>query len=223
MRTLEAVTCAALVSVSCATTRAQSDEARLDDAAEQKDAPARPQGTQCGADATGDVIVLDARTGAAMPCLPVTISARAANCVANECDGESVFVGRTGPQGHVRFQKALSQSKLVAVAEGYSPSSPVSAGAPGKTVELELVPQNVFWLKLLDAEGNYLPDVQLTFKQGDEVLAKVASNGLANVIFPQRQPFAGQVVTVEAPGFAPATINGTEDLGKDGHTLVLRR
>lgn len=221
MRTIFGGVGAVLLFGACATTRAQSDEARLDDAVEQKEAQVK-SAPKCGTDPTGDVVLLDGRTGAPIPCLPVTISARAANCVAVECDGESVFVGRSGPQGHAKLQKAIPQSKLVAVAEGYAPSGAVT-GAPGKTVELELVPENAFWLKVLDADGNYLPDVQMTFRVGDEVLAKLTSNGLANVIFSQRQPFAGQAVIVEAPGYAPTTINGTEDLGKDGHTLVLRR
>jgi hypothetical protein len=36
-------------------------------------------------------------------------------------------------------------------------------------LEVELMPADGYWLKVLDADGNYLSDVSLTFKQGDAV------------------------------------------------------
>jgi hypothetical protein len=141
-----------------------------------------------------------------------------------ECRSDVVFKGLSGPQGLVKLNGPLDKSRLVAAALGYGPSSlPNATSKAGQVLELELVPEDGFWLKLLDADGNFLPDVSIAFKAGDDTLAQLRSNSLANVFFPQRQPFAGQPVTAIAEGFKPVTIQGTADLGEDGHTLTLTK
>ena len=84
------------------------------------------------------------------------------------------------------------------------------------------MPAEGFWLKVLDGDGNYLADTTVTFKQGEDVIAQLRANTLANVFFTQRQPFAGQPVTVEASGYKSQTITAS-DLGDDGHTLTLTK
>jgi hypothetical protein len=63
----------------------------------------------------------------------------------------------------------------------------------------------------------------VTFRSGEEVIAQLRSNVLANVFFAQRNPFSGQEVVVEAEGFSKGKIKGPEDLGDDGHTLTLKK
>ena len=55
------------------------------------------------------------------------------------------------------------------------------------------------------------------------MIAQLRTNTLANLFFTQRQPFEGQPVTVEAPGYAPLTITSVAELGDDGHTLTLQK
>ena len=75
----------------------------------------------------------------------------------------------------------------------------------------------------MDPEGNYLTDLLVTFKQRGEAIAQMTTNELANVHFQHRSPFAGEPVIVEAPGYAPLTVNGPQDLGTDGHTVTLHK
>lgn len=215
----------ACLALGCATTGAVSDDARLDDGAGKDPAQAGKKARACGPDGVGDVVLLDARTGGPVTCQAVTLTREPMTCAAGaECPSDVLFKGLSGPQGLVKLTGPLDKSRLVAAADGYGPSSlPNATSKAGQVLELELAPEEGFWLKLLDAEGNFLPDVSVTFKQGDEVLAQLRSNNLANVFFTQRQPFAGQPVTATAEGFKPVTIQGNEDLGEDGHTLTLTK
>ncbi|MGV3619915.1 MAG: hypothetical protein ACO1OB_03810 [Archangium sp.] len=198
---------------SCATTAAVSDDARLDDSA--KEAAAKKSGRECGPDAPGDLILLDATTGGSVPCLPVTVTVG---------DSDVYFRGVSGPRGQVKLLAPVSRARLVAVADGFAPSELNNASTvKDRVLELELAPADGFWLKVLDAEGNYLQDVQLTFKQGADVIAQLRSNTLANVFFAGRQPFSGQPVVIEAAGFAPVTVSAVSELGDDGHTLTMTR
>lgn len=118
----------------------------------------------------------------------------------------------------------FASSRLIAVADGFAPSTLNNATSkPNTMAELELMPAEGYWLKVLDPDGNYLADVSLTFKQGDDVIAQLRTNVLANIVFAQRQPFSGQPVTVQAEGFQSLVVNDVAELGEDGHTLVLRR
>jgi len=109
------------------------------------------------------------------------------------------------------------------MAEGYRPSSRDPSPLQGGVAELEMLPAEGFTLKLVDPEGNYLPHLQVSFKQRGEAIAQMTTNELANVHFQHRSPFSGEPVIVEAPGFSPLAVNGPEDLGSDGHTVTLRR
>lgn len=213
----------AVVLSSCATTGAISDEARLDDST--REATAKRSGRECGADVPGDLILLDATTGGSVPCLPVTLSIEAMSCAADaECESEVYFRGLSGPRGQVKLLAPVQRVRLVAVADGFAPSELNNAtSVKDRVLELELAPAEGFWLKVLDGEGNYLQDVTLTFRQGADVIAQLRANTLANVFFAGRQPFSGQPVVVEAPGFAPVTIGSVSELGEDGHTLTLTR
>ncbi len=114
--------------------------------------------------------------------------------------------------------------RLVAAVDGYATSYLQPATVPAsKIVELEMAPEEGFWLKVLDADGNYLQDVQVSFKQGDDVVASLRTNDLANVFFTQRNPFGGDPVVAEAQGYKSVTINSVTDLGDDGHTLTLSK
>lgn len=208
----------------CATTGAASDDSRLDDGA-SKDVATRKAGRECGADAPGDLILLDATTGGSVPCLPVTVTVEQMSCAADaDCESDVFFKGLTGPKGQLKLLAPIERVRLVAVADGFAPSRlPNATTVKDRVLELELAPAEGFWLKVLDAEGNYLPDVSLTFKQGGEVVAQLRSNTLANVFFAGRQPFSGQPVVIEAPGFQPLTVNAVTELGDDGHTLTLAR
>jgi hypothetical protein len=200
-------------------------DARLDEAG-RPDAPeVRNSAASCGAEGKGDLVILDGRTGGPLGCLAVTITAEPMSCPASsECPTTTLFRGLTNRAGQALSSGAFSSSRLVAVADGFAPAVlPNVSTKPGTLYELELMPTEGYWLKVLDPEGNYLHDVSLTFRQGDGVIAQLRTNVLANVVFAQRQPFSGQPVTVEAEGFQPVVIADVTELGEDGHTLVLRR
>jgi hypothetical protein len=186
---------------------------------------ARATARECGPDGQGDLVLLDARTGAVVPCLTVSISREAMSCpLEAECPSDVVFHGVSNKQGQVVLAGALEKARLIAAADGFGPSVLSNATSKaGRVLEIELAPEDGFWLKVLDPDGNYLQGVSLTFKQADEVIAQVRSNTLANVFFAQRQPFSGQAVTIETPGFQTATIANVSELGEDGHTLVLAK
>jgi hypothetical protein len=131
---------------------------------------------------------------------------------------------RTFEQGGAVNVATLGTARLTAVAEGFAPTlfDPVPP-KPNALVEVELMPDTGFLLKLVDESGNYLPDVSATFRQGENVVAQLRSNELANVFFPQRTPFSGEPVRVEVEGYQATTINGAQDLGTDGHTLTLKK
>lgn len=217
---------AACLWAGCVTTGAAADEARLDEKAESASrGAAGRKARECGPDGVGDVVLLDARTGGPVTCTAVTLTREPMQCAEGaECPTAVVYAGLTGPQGLVKLTQPVEKARLSAAADGYGPSSvPNATVKAGLVLELELVPAEGFWLKVLDAEGNFLPDVSISFKQGEELVAQLRTNSLANVFFTQRQPFAGQPVTVTADGFLPQTINGTADLGDDGHTLTLTK
>lgn len=210
----------------CATTKDSvgGGDSRLDEDKAKEDA-VKVEGRQCGPETPGDVVLLDARTGGPVTCLAVTVSREAMTCpVGTECNGEVLFKGFTSSKGQLKLIAPVEKARLVAVADGFSPSMLSNAtSVKDRVLELELMPAEGFWLKLLDAEGNYLSDTTVTFKQGEDVIAQLRSNTLANVFFTQRQPFAGQPVNVEAQGYKPQTISSVADLGEDGHTLTLTK
>jgi hypothetical protein len=200
-------------------------DSRLDEAS-RPDAPElAKKGAACGPDGKGDLVLLDGRTGGPLTCLDVTITAEPTSCAAStECPSSVVFRGLTNRLGQALATSTFSAARLIAVADGFAPSVVNGVTSkPSALVELELMPADGYWLKVLDADGNYLPDVSLTFKQGEDVIAQLRSNVLANVLFSQRQPFSGQPVTVTAEGFQSLVVNGVGELGDDGHTLVLRK
>ncbi|MFZ5446187.1 MAG: hypothetical protein ACOZQL_39735 [Myxococcota bacterium] len=210
----------------CATTKDSvgAGDARLDDD-KAKDELAKRAGRECGPDAPGDVILLDARTGGPVTCLPVTVSREPMSCAPGaECPSEVLFKGLTSHKGQLKLLAPIERSRLTAVADGFAPSSLANAtSAKDRVLELELAPAEGYWLKVLDADGNYLQDLSVTFKQGDDVIAQLRTNTLANVFFTQRQPFAGQPVRIEAQGYQPLTVSSVTELGDDGHTLTLQR
>jgi hypothetical protein len=118
----------------------------------------------------------------------------------------------------------VAQTRIYAVGEGYAQSyrqpSPTS---PQRVAEIEMIPEDGFLLKVLDSDGNYLPGVEVTFKQGAEVLAQMRTNDLANVFFSTRSPFSGDPVLITVEGYQPVTVATTADLGADGHTVVVKR
>ena len=133
---------------------------------------------------------------------------------------------RTNRRGQFTAPRPFSRMRLQATVDGYGTG--VLSGATlatGRVLELEMPPDadEGFWLKIIDGDGNYLQDVRVTFKQGEDVLATLRSNVLANVFFTQRNPFRGEDVTVQADGYAPAKIASLGDLGDDGHTLTLKK
>lgn len=200
-------------------------DSRLDDDRTAKREVSARTAVECGADAPGDVVLLDARTGGPVTCLSVTVSREPMSCAPEtECRSEVLFKGLTSPKGQLKLLGAIERSRLTAVADGFAPSSLANAtSVKDRVLELELVPEDGFWLKVLDGDGNYLQDVSVTFKQGDEVIAQLRTNTLANVFFTQRQPFAGQPVQVTAEGYRPLTVNAVSELGDDGHTLTLSK
>lgn len=216
-----------VLSAGCATTSSSSGDARLDEATrpDTNGVPKDDKGGQCGPEGKGDVVLLDARTAGPLTCTMVTVNREPGSCPRGEaCLSEAVFRGRTNSRGQIAVAQPFSNSRLVAVADGYSPSYLEDASIGGKKIlELEMAPSDGFWLKALDHEGNYLQDVLLSFKQGEEVVANLRTNDLANVFFSQRNPFSGQPVTVEAPGYKPVTVANITELGADGHTLTLQK
>jgi hypothetical protein len=209
----------------CATTpdAVGGGDARLDEDRRGQQEVSRRSSRECGPELPGDVVLLDARTGGPVTCLVVTVTREPMSCT-SECPSEVLFKGITSAKGQLKLIGPVEKSRLIAVADGFSPSALANAtSVKDRVLELELVPDDGFWLKVLDAEGNYLHDLSVSFKQGDEVIAQLRSNTLANVFFSQRQPFAGQPVTVEAAGFRSLTINSVAELGDDGHTLTLSK
>jgi hypothetical protein len=210
----------------CATTKDSvgGGDARLDEDKAKEDA-VKVVGRSCGPDAPGDVVLLDSRTGGPVTCLAVTVTREPMSCaVGTECASEVLFKGFTSAKGQLKLIAPVTKSRLVAVADGFSPSMLSNASSvKDRVLELELMPAEGFWLKVLDGEGNYLADTTVTFKQGEDVIAQLRANTLANVFFTQRQPFAGQPVSVEAPGYKTVTITSPADLGEDGHTLTLQK
>lgn len=224
---LAALIITSVLGLHCAATKDAigGGDSRLDDSA-KPDAVRAAKGRDCGRDGAGDLVLLDARTGGPLTCLPVTVLREAMSCPLDaDCPSDEVFKGFTNAQGQAPLAGGpVEKARLIAIADGFGPSVLSNATSKaGQLLELELAPEDGFWLKVLDGDGNYLQDLSLTFKQGTQIVAQLRSNTLANVFFAQRQPFAGQAVTVEAPGFRQATIAELTDLGDDGHTLILLR
>ncbi|MBL8914426.1 MAG: hypothetical protein JNM17_27215 [Archangium sp.] len=216
----------ALALAACATTKDSvgGGDARLDDT-QGADQAEKRAGRLCGADAPGDVVLIDARNAGPVTCLAVTITREPMSCPSGtECPSEVLFKGFTSPKGQLKLIGPVEKARLVAVADGFTPSILANAtSVKDRVLELELAPEEGFWLKVLDGDGNYLQDLTVTFKQGEEVIAKLSTNTLANVFFTKRQPFSGQPVIVEAQGYASQTINSVSELGEDGHTLTLTK
>ncbi len=211
----------------CVTTKdaVGGGDARLDEATGKDPAAASKKVAACGPDVPGQVTLLDARTGGPVGCLEVALSQEPSACaIGTACQSDRLAQGLTGPQGQLAVAAGFTGVRLVAVADGFAPSYLLNASRqPGKALELELAPIDGFWLKVLDADGNYLQNVLVNFTQGEAVVAHLRSNPLANVFFPDRQPFSGDPVVATVEGFQPLTISGPADLGEDGHTLVLKR
>lgn len=219
----------AVLASSCVTSRPDSvpgGDSRLDDSTrgDAEVAKAEQEG-KCGPDAKGDVVLLDARTGGPLTCALVTVSMMQDSCPsAAECPSEVLYQGRTNRRGQFAVARPFSRVRLEAVSEGYGTGSLGAASLlSGKMLELEMPPDEGFWLKVVDTDGNYVQDVLITFKTGDEVIAQLRSNVLANVFFAQRNPFSGQEIHVEAEGYQRTKITGQGDLGEDGHTLTLKK
>jgi len=218
----------ALVAVSgCVTAKDTigGGDARLDTTEGKDPEVAVKKGVFCGPEGKGDLELLDGRTGGPLTCTEVTVTAEPMSCAqGSECPSDLIFKGVTNKQGLALAKQGFSKARLVAVADGYGTSYVDDADSTAdKVVEIELMPADGYWLKVVDGEGNYLPNVTITFKRGDDVLAQLSSNDLANVFFAQRQPFAGEPVTASAQGYQDVTINSLQDLGDDGHTLVLQK
>jgi hypothetical protein len=222
----------ALASFSCATTKKDvsgSGDERFDDTVRPDTGPARGEADKsaqaCGAEGKGDVLLIDARAATPVSCALVTLTREVPDCLAGtECPADVLFHGRTNKVGLLPLTDPVGAGKLTAVVEGYAPSYRATGpAAAGKVVEIEMTPVEGFWLKILDGEGNYLQDELVTFKQGEDVLAQLRTNDLANVFFSNRTPFAGDPVTVEAKGYKQAVISGPADLGDDGHTVTLQK
>ncbi len=217
---------ASLLFAACATARA--DSVALFDDATGPDKPAlvgQLTSDRCGSEGKGDLVLLDARTAGPLTCTVVTINKEPTDCPRGEsCLSDALFRGRTNARGQISLAEPLVNVRLVAVADGYAPSYLEAASTTlGKILELEMAPSTGFWIKALDPEGNYLQDLLLSFKQGEEVVATLRTNDLANVFFPQRDPFSGQPVTIEAPGYRPTRVAHVGELGADGHTLTLQK
>ncbi|MHB8873689.1 MAG: hypothetical protein ACYC8T_08385 [Myxococcaceae bacterium] len=221
---------AALALGGCVTTKKDvsgSGDERFDDTFSPDKGPARGDADKaapgCGPEGKGDVVLIDARSATPVACALVTLTRVPPDCQPGaECPNDVVFQGRANKAGQVLLRDPVGLGRLTAVVEGFAPSHRAAGAAtPGKLVEIELVPDEGFWLKVLDAEGNYLQGELVTFKQGEEVLAQLRTNDLANVFFASRTPFAGDPVTVEATGYKQSVISGPADLGDDGHTVTL--
>src|SRR5262249_36616357 len=134
----------------------------------------------CGADATGDVVLLDGRTGGPLTCALVTVS-MAPDACPNEttCPSEVLFSGRTNRRGQFAVQRPFARMRLEATVDGYGTGTLSNASLNGgKVLELEMPPEidEGFWLKLVDNDGNYLQDLLVTFRQGEDVLATLRTN-----------------------------------------------
>lgn len=198
---------------------------RIDEQAQVERAAPAAGKAGCAAEPAGNLSLIDARTASPLACVPVTVSVESTDCPEGmSCPAALAYRGDTNALGQVRVKASLEAERVSAVAEGYVPSyrrpGPVTQTSPA---EIEMIPSDGFLLKFLDAEGNYLTKLPVVFKQGADVIAQMRTNELANAFFPSRTPFAGEAVTIEAEGFAAATVNGPADLGEDGHTVVLRR
>lgn len=223
--------CAAVSAAACATTKpdaAGSGDSRIDEGAEKDAAISKAEKEgRCGPDGKGDVVLLDGRTGGPLTCALVTVSMMQDSCPQpSECPSEVLFQGRTNRRGQFAAPKPFARVRLEAVSEGYGTGAlPGASLASGKVLELEMPPEpdEGFWIKILDGDGNYLQDLPVTFKAGDEVIAQLRTNVLANVFFTQRNPFSGAPITVEAEGYKPVKIDNVNDLGDDGHTLTLSK
>ncbi len=182
-------------------------------------------GATCTREPQGNLVLLDARTGSPLNCELVTLSREPQGCGEDQtCEPIVLSRGSTNALGQVRVSVDPAAVRLSAVAEGYSVSYREPAPVPaGQLAELELRPANGFLLKFLDPDGNYLSGVQVTFRQGDEVIGSLRTNELANVFFGTRTPFSGEPVTIEAEGFTPVVVSSTQELGADGHTVTLRK
>lgn len=218
---------AALFASACATARdAKDGDARVDEhqAAEPR-AAAAVAPDACGPEGKGDLALIDASSGAPLACVEVTVSSEAMACARDsDCPAEEVYRGRTNRRGQVASRRHFAQARLSAVADGFAPSYLTNATfSASKVLELEMAPLAGYWLKVIDQEGNYLPDVVVTFKKGAEVLGALRSNALANIFFTSRAPFSGDPVVAESEGFQTASIESVADLGDDGHTLTLKR
>ena len=200
---------------------------RLDDPARGDAAPAGQTPEEACGPGGGALLLLDAVTAAPLSCTLVTVSQDPADCRPEEgaCTGRELFRGRTSANGRVAVGSvAWEAARLSVVAAGYRPSYRDPSPLQGEAVpEIEMLPAEGFTLKLVDPEGNYLPRLQVSFKQRGEAIAEMTTNELANVHFQRRSPFSGEPVIVEAAGFAPLTVNGPQDLGGDGHTITLKR
>jgi hypothetical protein len=219
---------AALCASACATTRDTmgADDSRVDEHAQQEAAIAAPRGIDsCGPEGKGDIVLIDSASGAPLSCAEVTVSSESMGCGReSDCPAEEIFKGRTNKRGQVQSKRHFAQARLSAVADGYAPSYLANATVTANQIlELEMAPLAGYWLKLVDQDGNYLPDLVVTFKKGDEVLGALRSNALANIFFTHRAPFEGETVIAESEGFQKASIQGVADLGDDGHTLTLKR
>lgn len=214
----------------CVTTKDSvgGGDARIDEGekADAEIAKAEKEG-KCGPDGKGDVVLLDGRTGGPLTCALVTVSTEPDSCPpTSECPSDVLFQGRTNKRGQFAVPRPFAKVRLEAVSEGYGTGTLGGATLlSGKLLEVEMPPDpdEGFWLKVVDTEGNYLQDLQVTFKAGDDVLAALRTNVLANVFFTQRNPFSGQEVTVEADGYQTVKIGGAGELGDDGHTLTLKK
>src|SRR5690242_19740181 len=108
-----------------------------------------------------------------------------------------------------------------------APSPSISSRSEEHTSELQSH-VNLVCRLLLDTQTTSIYTLSLhdalpIFKQRGEAIAQMNTNELANVHFPYRSPFAGEPVIVEAPGYAPLTVNGPQDLGSDGRTVTLHK
>jgi hypothetical protein len=191
------------------------------DDATRADAAKPDAGSECKSD-KGNIVLLDARTAAPLTCTLVTVAREPEGCPSGYCSSIPLYQGLTNTSGQVNVSADLAHARISAVSEGYALSYRDPAPVSG-VAEIEMQPANVFWIKFLDGEGNYLSKLQVTFKQGDDVVATMHTNELANVFFNTRTLFNGQPVLVEAEGYPAVTINGAEDLGTDGHTLTLKK
>lgn len=209
------------VTVACATVPAETRDARLDADDGEAVLALRPV-PACGPNVAGNIVVLDARTGGPLTCQSIEVVSEPMSCAAGaECPSEAVFNGFTNSRGQFSARGPMSGVRLVALADGYARSYLQNASfSPRDRVELEIAPLTQFWLKVLDDEGTYVPELWLTFRQAGEPIAHLKSNVLANVFFSSLQPFSGEPVTVEADGYLTQIVTR---FGDDGHTLTLKR